>query len=76
MQGLKARGNVKVEEAMFVNMRKLTRAAITDFEKKTREQWVLDHSSQVHTYLTQWIHQLIAIGQTTYSSSVVHLTQT
>ena len=52
LQGLKARGNVedwlgKVEEAMFVNLRKLVRNAITDYESKIREEWVLDHSSQV-----------------------------
>lgn len=37
----------KVEEAMFSNLRKLTKAAVTDYERKTREDWVLDHASQV-----------------------------
>ena len=51
-QGLKARGNVedwlgKVEESMFVSLRKLIRSAMTDYEHKSREEWVLLHSSQV-----------------------------
>lgn len=51
-QGLKARGNVedwlgKVEEAMFNNLRKLTKAAIADFERRPREEWVVSHASQV-----------------------------
>jgi len=51
-QGLKARGNVedwlgKVEESMFFSLRKLVRAAMTDFEQKSREEWVLQHASQV-----------------------------
>ena len=37
----------KVEEAMFVNLRKLTRAAMYDYEQKIREEWVLCHPSQV-----------------------------
>ena len=37
----------KVEEAMFVNLRKLTKLAIGDFEKKPRTEWVIQHASQI-----------------------------
>jgi len=52
VQGLKARGNVedwlgKVEESMFFSLRKLVRTAMTDFEARSREEWVLLHASQV-----------------------------
>ena len=52
-QGLKARGNVedwlgKVEESMFFSLRKLVRSAMTDYEQKSREDWVLIHASQVN----------------------------
>ena len=58
MQGLKARGNVedwlgKTEEAMFVNLRKLVKASIGDYEQKERAQWVLDHCSQVILTVSQ-----------------------
>jgi len=51
-KGLKARGNVedwlgKVEEGMFSNLRKLVKTAMTDFQRKEREEWVLCHASQV-----------------------------
>jgi len=51
-QGLKARGNVedwlgKVEESMFFSLRKLVRGAMTDYEQRSREDWVLLHASQV-----------------------------
>ncbi|XP_046331899.2 dynein axonemal heavy chain 6-like [Haliotis rufescens] len=57
-KGLKARGNVedwlgKVEEGMFSNLRKLTKAAITDFERKTREDWVVCHASQIVLTVSQ-----------------------
>ena len=53
VQGLKARGNVedwlcKVEEAMFGSLRKLTKSAIADYERRSREEWVVSHASQVH----------------------------
>ena len=58
LQGLKARGNVeewlsKVEDSMFSNLRRLTKAAITDFERKEREEWVLCHVSQVILTVSQ-----------------------
>ncbi|KAL5020432.1 hypothetical protein ScPMuIL_003324 [Solemya velum] len=51
-KGLKARGNVedwlgKVEEGMFSNLRKLTKSAITDFERRPRKDWVVSHASQM-----------------------------
>ncbi|BFZ25685.1 hypothetical protein BsWGS_28724 [Bradybaena similaris] len=57
-KGLKARGNVedwlgKVEEAMFHNLRRLCKAAIVDYERKPREQWVVSHCSQVVLTISQ-----------------------
>ncbi|KAK2499642.1 hypothetical protein MC885_013750 [Smutsia gigantea] len=52
-KGLKARGNVeewlgKVEEAMFTSLRRLCKAAITDYLGKSRTDWVIaGHPSQV-----------------------------
>jgi dynein heavy chain len=37
----------KVEEAMFVNLRKIVKLAISDFERKELEEWVTQHPSQV-----------------------------
>jgi len=37
----------KVEESMFFSLRKLVRGAMTDYEQKSREDWVLVHASQV-----------------------------
>ena len=47
-----ARGNVedwlgKVEEAMVVNLRKMSKAAMVDFMQRTREEWCVAHPSQV-----------------------------
>jgi hypothetical protein len=55
-RGLKARGNVedwlgKVEEGMFSNLRKLVKSAMVDYQRKTREEFVLCHASQVKTAL-------------------------
>lgn len=52
-KGLKARGNVedwlgKVEEAMFSSLRRLSKAAIGDYQSKARVEWVVaGHPSQV-----------------------------
>uniref|UniRef100_A0A803SX01 Dynein axonemal heavy chain 6 n=1 Tax=Anolis carolinensis TaxID=28377 RepID=A0A803SX01_ANOCA len=52
-KGLKARGNVedwlgKVEEAMFNSLRRLSKAAIADYQVKERVEWVVaGHPSQV-----------------------------
>lgn len=49
---MKARGNVEnwlglVEESMMVSLKKLTKAAITDFDTKPRHEWATQHASQV-----------------------------
>ncbi|XP_023289677.1 dynein heavy chain 6, axonemal [Orussus abietinus] len=50
-KGLKARGNVedwlgKVEESMFMSLRKRMKAAIVDLEERGRELFLPDHPSQ------------------------------
>ncbi|XP_072318696.1 dynein axonemal heavy chain 6 [Eucyclogobius newberryi] len=58
-KGLKAQGNVedwlcKVEEAMFGSLRRLSKAAIADYQVKSREEWVVaGHSSQVVLTISQ-----------------------
>ncbi|KAK3599709.1 hypothetical protein CHS0354_037182 [Potamilus streckersoni] len=59
-RGLKARGNVedwlgKVEEAMFSNLRKLVKYAISDFERRPRREWVVSHASQVVLTVSQMV---------------------
>lgn len=52
-KGVKAQGNVenwlcKVEEAMFSSLRHLSKAAIADYQVKSRDEWVVaGHPSQV-----------------------------
>ncbi|XP_077201567.1 dynein axonemal heavy chain 6 isoform X2 [Paroedura picta] len=65
-KGLKARGNVedwlgKVEEAMFTSLRRLSKAAIADYQNKEREEWVVaGHPSQVVLTISQlmWCRDL------------------
>ena len=58
-KGLKARGNVeewlgKVEEAMNVSLKKLTKIAVQDYLTKTRPDWtVAGHASQVVLTVSQ-----------------------
>uniref|UniRef100_A0A9J8DK93 Dynein, axonemal, heavy chain 6 n=1 Tax=Cyprinus carpio carpio TaxID=630221 RepID=A0A9J8DK93_CYPCA len=58
-KGLKARGNVedwlgKVEEAMFSSLRRLSKAAIADYQSKPRVEWVVaGHPSQVVLTISQ-----------------------
>ncbi|KAI9538400.1 Dynein heavy chain 6, axonemal [Dissostichus eleginoides] len=58
-KGLKAQGNVedwlcKVEEAMFNSLRRLSKAAIADYQVKSREEWVVaGHASQVVLTISQ-----------------------
>ncbi|KAI4873222.1 hypothetical protein NFI96_025127 [Prochilodus magdalenae] len=58
-KGLKARGNVedwlgKVEEAMFSSLRRLSKAAIADYQGKPRVEWVVaGHPSQVVLTISQ-----------------------
>jgi dynein heavy chain len=54
-KGLKARGNVedwlgKVEELMFVSLRKRMKVAINDLQLRGRELFLLAHPSQVSNY--------------------------
>ncbi|XP_021113900.1 dynein heavy chain 6, axonemal [Heterocephalus glaber] len=65
-KGLKARGNVedwlgKVEEAMFMSLRRLCKAAIADYQGKSRTDWVVaGHPSQVILTVSQimWCRDL------------------
>jgi len=77
-QGLKARGNVedwlgKVEESMFVCLRKLIRAAVHDYEHRPREDWVLLHASQVRHALSLLLHLLSPARNVMFSSAFVSL---
>ncbi|KAJ8313399.1 hypothetical protein KUTeg_009027 [Tegillarca granosa] len=72
-KGLKARGNVedwlgKVEEAMFVNLRKLVKFAIGDYERRPRSEWVISHASQVVLTVSQiiWCRDLTEILESDY----------
>lgn len=49
---MKARGNVEnwlglVEESMVVSLKRLSKAALIDFETKPRHEWATKHASQV-----------------------------
>uniref|UniRef100_K7FYG4 Dynein axonemal heavy chain 6 n=1 Tax=Pelodiscus sinensis TaxID=13735 RepID=K7FYG4_PELSI len=65
-KGLKARGNVedwlsKVEEAMFSSLRRLSKAAIADYQTRVRLEWVVaGHPSQVVLTISQlmWCRDL------------------
>ncbi|XP_069834127.1 dynein axonemal heavy chain 6 [Dendropsophus ebraccatus] len=65
-KGLKARGNVedwlgKVEEAMYSSLRRLSKAAIADYQNKNRVEWVVaGHPSQVVLTISQlmWCRDL------------------
>ena len=68
-QGLKARGNVEnwltnVEESMVVSLRKLTKAAIADFETRPRHEWATMHPSQVRESPPTLLHVQIALYST------------
>ncbi|XP_065911794.1 dynein axonemal heavy chain 6-like [Dysidea avara] len=57
-KGLKARGNVEqwltlVEESMVTSLRRITKAAMTDFETKQRHEWATCHPSQVVLSVSQ-----------------------
>lgn len=68
-KGLKARGNVedwlgKVEESMFVSLRKLAKAAVQHYMKVTREAWVQCHCNQIVLTISQvmWardVHEIL-----------------
>ncbi|KAG8249570.1 Dynein heavy chain 6, axonemal [Homalodisca vitripennis] len=57
-KGLKARGNVedwlgKVEEAMFLCLRRQMKDALLDYMKRVRTDWVLYHPSQITLTVSQ-----------------------
>eukprot|EP00106_Octopus_bimaculoides_P013835 XP_014781277.1 PREDICTED: dynein heavy chain 6, axonemal-like [Octopus bimaculoides] len=59
-KGLKSRGNVeewlgKVEEAMFLNIRKLLKSAMLEYHECNYEQWVLLNIQQVTLTISQII---------------------
>ncbi|XP_041356323.1 dynein heavy chain 6, axonemal-like isoform X2 [Gigantopelta aegis] len=67
-KGLKARGNVedwlgKVEEAMFSNLRRLTKFSIADYERRPRADWIVSHASQVVLTVAQlmWAREVTEI---------------
>lgn len=67
-KGLKARGNVedwlgKVEDNMFVSLRKLMKGSMYDYMSRTREAWCLDHPNQIVLIVSQimWARNVHAI---------------
>lgn len=48
---------------MFSSLRKLVKSAIGDYERKEREQWVLDHCSQIVLTVSQmmWGRDVIEV---------------
>lgn len=57
-KGLKARGNVedwlgKVEDSMFVSLRKIMKASIADFLSRSRIEWVVRHPNQIILSVSQ-----------------------
>lgn len=67
-KGLRARGNVeewlgKVEEAMFVNLKKIMKSSLQDFENSAREEW-----------LTRWQSQIVlTVSQTMWCRDVTEI---
>ncbi|KAF7660832.1 hypothetical protein LDENG_00274280 [Lucifuga dentata] len=67
-KGLKAQGNVedwlgKVEEAMFFSLRRLSKAAISGYQVKSREEWMMaGYPSQVVLTISQlmWCKEVVA----------------
>lgn len=62
-RGLRARGNVedwlgKVEESMFITLRKRMKLAIVDLESRGRELFIFAHPSQVLFLRTIYLHSL------------------
>lgn len=57
-KGLKARGNVedwlgKVEESMFISLRKIMKTSIADYLARTRVEWVVSHPNQIILSVSQ-----------------------
>lgn len=62
-RGLRARGNIedwlgKVEESMFITLRKRMKLAIVDLESRGRELFIFAHPSQVLFLRTIYLHSL------------------
>ena len=67
LQQVKARGNVEnwlglVEDSMVVSLRKLTKAALADFEEKPRHVWATQHASQVYSLFNIHICMPVCVG--------------
>ncbi|KAJ8943600.1 hypothetical protein NQ318_006602 [Aromia moschata] len=57
-KGLKARGNVedwlgKVEESMFISLRKLMKSSLNHYMRHTRTEWVVCHANQIILTVSQ-----------------------
>lgn len=64
-KGLKARGNVenwlsKVEESMFISLRRRMKAAIGDLETRGRQEFIATHPSQIVLTVSQilWVRNV------------------
>ncbi|XP_054751474.2 dynein axonemal heavy chain 6-like isoform X1 [Lytechinus pictus] len=71
-KGLKARGNVedwlgKVEEAMMSSLRRITKAALADYEVKSKEEWIASNPSQVVLTVSQtmWARDVTEVLENT-----------
>lgn len=67
-KGLKARGNVedwlgKVEESMFISLRKIMKGSIADYIARSRVEWVVCHPNQIILSVSQimWARGVHAI---------------
>ena len=47
---------VRVEDTMFSSLRRIIKAAMADYEQREREDWVMQHCSQV--VLTRDVQEL------------------
>lgn len=71
-KGLKARGNVedwlgKVEESMFLSLKKRMKVAVREYPQRLRECWVLEHPNQIVLTVSQimWaknVHEILDRG--------------
>ncbi|KAI5075577.1 hypothetical protein GOP47_0009653 [Adiantum capillus-veneris] len=64
-KNLKARGNVEnwltsVEQNMISSLRRMSKAAFTDYVKRPRKEWVLKHPAQLVLMISQvyWCHSV------------------
>jgi len=80
-KGLRARGNVeewlgKVEEAMFVNLKKIMKASLIDFDTSEREVWIGKWQSQIVLTVSQtmWCKEVTEILENGDENVVERLT--